>query len=184
MDTERLALRAATLALAIADHEDRSRFVELLDAEVPASWPPELYDDDAKRATIRGAQDDGAGLSTYYVLLKRGENRPLLIGTAGFKHTPTVDTSEIGYSIVQEWHGRGLGTEVVHALTSHAFKDKKVGSVCAHTFEHLIASRRVLEKNGFVLRGTPAEQGTIRYELMRTDWERQSAGPAKSSRAR
>ena len=37
--------------------------------------------------------------------------------------------------------------------------------VVAHTLPELTASIRVLEKNVFVLRGTPAEEGAIRFEL-------------------
>ncbi len=170
LNTERLTLRPATLDLARADLADRSLFSKLLEADVPTSWPPELYDDDAKHWTVRGLQDDPAGLITWYILLKRDGQSPLLIGNGGFKGKPQNGVAEIGYSIVPEWHGRGLGTEAVHALTLCAFRDWNVQTVCAHTLTELLPSQRVLEKNGFVLRGTPAEEGTIRYEITLAEW--------------
>jgi RimJ/RimL family protein N-acetyltransferase len=170
LHTERLVLRPATLDLAKADIENQSRFAELLEAEVHPSWPPELYDAQASEWTLRALQNDPEGLITYYVLLKRDGAKPLLIGDAGFKGKPKNSAVEIGYSIVPEWHGRGLGTETVCALTLYSFGDLNIEMVCAHTLAELIPSQRVLEKNGFVLRGTPSEKDAIRYEITRTEW--------------
>jgi RimJ/RimL family protein N-acetyltransferase len=152
--------------------EDRSRFSDLLGAEVPSTWPPELYDDDARRWTLRGLQNEEPGLITWYILAKREQQKSLLIGTAGFKGKPKNDIAEIGYSLVPEWQGQGLGTEAVFSLTLFAFRDLKLQIVCAHTLPELIPSQRVLEKNGFVLRGAPSEEGAIRYEINHDEWER------------
>lgn len=179
LHTERLILRPANLDLAKADLENQSRFAELLEAEVHASWPPELYDDHARNWTLRFLQNDPEGLITYYVLLQRDGQKPLLIGDAGFKGKPKNNVTEIGYSLVPEWHGRGLGTEIVHALTAYSFQDLHAEMVCAHTLPELVPSQRVLEKNGFVLRGMPAEKDAIRYEITRDEWNsktRESAG--------
>lgn len=172
LHTARLILRPATLDLAKADLENPSRFAELLEGEVHASWPPELYDDHARNWTLRFLQNDPEGLITYYVLLLRDGRKPLLIGDAGFKGKPKNSVAEIGYSLVPEWHSRGLGTEAVFALTSYSFQELNAEMVCAHTLPELIPSQRVLEKNGFVLRGTPAEKDTIRYEITRAEWNR------------
>jgi [ribosomal protein S5]-alanine N-acetyltransferase len=170
LHTEHLILQPASLELALADLQDPLRFAELLQAEIPDSWPPELYDSDAKQWTLRGVKKDPAGLITWYILLKRKAEKPLLIGNAGFKGIPTGDVAEIGYSIVPEWQRHGLGTETVHALAHYSFHDLKLQNLCAHTLPELIASQRVLEKNGFVLRGVPAETDTIRYEIHCSEW--------------
>ena len=168
--TDHLILRPATPYLARADMENQFRFAELLEAEVHPGWPPELYDEHAKIWTLRALQNDPEGLITYYILLKRNGEKPLLIGNAGFKGKPRNDVAEIGYSIVPEWHGRGLGTEAVFALTSYAFQDLNAEMVCAHTLPELIPSQRVLEKNGFVVRGCPIEKDSVRYEITWTEW--------------
>jgi [ribosomal protein S5]-alanine N-acetyltransferase len=170
LHTEHLILRPATLDLAKADIENQSRFAELLDAEIHPSWPPELYDDHARNWTLRALQNDPEGLITYYILLQRDGQKPILIGDAGFKGKLKNKIAEIGYSIVPERHGQGLGTEAVHALTLYSFQELNAEMVCAHTLPELIPSQRVLEKNGFVLRGTPAEKDAIRYEITRAEW--------------
>jgi RimJ/RimL family protein N-acetyltransferase len=168
--TERLALRPASLELAVADLEDRSRFANLLGAEIPGSWPPELYDLGARRWVVRAFNDGPEGSLTYYFLLKREPGRLLLIGVGGFKGKPKDGTVEIGYSIVPEWQGQGLGADAVRVLTQFAFEQLGARVVCAHTLRELLPSRRVLEKNGFALRGTPTEEGAIRYEISYTEW--------------
>lgn len=176
LTTARLELRPATTALATADLAGGADFAKLLGAEVPPSWPPEYYDDGAKRATLRAASDGTAGLFTYYIMLLRGDKLPLLIGTGGYKGSLRSQSTEIGYSLVTDAQGQGLGTELVLALARHAFHQPLIEMVCAHTLPELVASRRVLEKNAFVLRGIPLEEGTIRYEISRAEWQARTSG--------
>jgi len=75
---------------------------------------------------------------------------------------------EIGYSIVEAFQGKGLGTEAVRALVDHAFRNPAVTRVIAETFPDLTPSIRVLEKNGFVrIEEGGSEPGVIRFELRR-----------------
>ncbi len=181
--TERLLLRPATLDLAVADLENRSSFARSLGAEIPDSWPPELYDDDARRWVVRSFEDDPLGPITYYMLLKRSGERLLLVGVGGFKGRPKDGVTEIGYSLVPAWHGKGLGTEAVGALTGFAFQQLDALTVCAHTLPELLLSQRVLEKNGFIRRGTAAERGTIRYEITRAEWQSSKLSRAATGRS-
>lgn len=172
MDAGRTLLVACTLPLIRAEIADLAEFSLLLGADVALPWPPPLNDDQSQRWILRQLEaDPDAGFWTlWYVLWKRepGE-RPLLIGNAGFKGQPTGDgTVEIGYSIVEEYQGRGIGTEVVAALVAHAFRDTRVTRVIAETFPELIPSIRVLEKNGFhPVKEPGSEPGVIRFERRR-----------------
>jgi RimJ/RimL family protein N-acetyltransferase len=172
VDAGRTTLVACTLPLIRAEIGDLDEFSRLLGAEVARPWPPPLNDEQSQRWILaRLESDPDAALWTlWYIELKRGPGeRPLLIGSAGFKGPPTeVGTVEIGYSIVEEYQGRGIGTEVVAALVAHAFRDPRVTRVIAETFPELIASIRVLEKNGFRrIAEEGLESGGILFEVWR-----------------
>ena len=80
-------------------------------------------------------------------------------------------TVEIGYSVVEAYHRRGIGTEVVRELVSRAFGDARVQRVTAETPLSFEASRGLLEKNGFRLAGqrTDPEEGELAlYEIVRS----------------
>lgn len=66
---------------------------------------------------------------------------------------------EIGYGILPEYRGAGYATEAVSAAVRFAFSDLRVTAVEAETGEGNAASRRVLEKCGFVPNGKTGEEG-------------------------
>ena len=57
---------------------------------------------------------------------------------------------EIGYAIHPDYHNKGYGTEVLKAVIEKLF-EQGYAAVSAGIFEDNIASRRVLEKCGFIL---------------------------------
>ena len=63
-------------------------------------------------------------------------------------------TCEIGYWIGRPWWGRGVATDAVRAVTAYAFATLGMHRVFALPFTRNAASRRVLEKAGYVLEGT------------------------------
>jgi len=171
LDTPRLRLVGATSALLHAEGDDRARFGELLEARVPESWPPELYDDDARLWTLNVAETEPyrAGWCMYYVLVKGGA--PEVMGVVGYKGGPGDDgTVEVGYGIVPEHRRRGYATEATAALVERAFGDPRVTRVIAETMPDLVASIGVLHNLGFTLEGDGSEPGVIRFTLPRERW--------------
>ena len=190
--TERLELVSVTEELAAAENRDRPLFARLLGVRTPKKWPPPLNDADSMRWAWTFAKEhpDGAGFGMWYVVLtngggsdvgegergagnsvKRDIGGSLVIGTCGFRGRPSDDgTVETGYSILEEHQGNGYGTELVRALVRWAFEDSRITRVIAETFPDMTPSRRVLEKNGFKMRGVAAEPGAVRYELTRAEW--------------
>ena len=64
---------------------------------------------------------------------------------------PGYQTLEIGYGLNEEYRGRGIMTKVVKAVCSFIFEKRTdIEKIVASTREQNIASRRVLEKSGFV----------------------------------
>ena len=173
--TKRLELRPATTALLMAELRGAAALAVELQATVPSSWPPELYDDHATRWALgmleRGERDAERYL-LYYFLESGVAGGPSAVGLGGFKGPPVDGRVEIGYSILAEHRRRGLASEAVGGLIGFAFEDGRVDEVVAETFPHLVASLGVLEKHRFRLVGeSAAEPGAVRYALGREAWK-------------
>jgi len=180
METERLELIPATLEFCEAETRGRAALEACLEARVPASWPPPVFEpDDVARIRTQLEADPTIGSWTlHYVLARPGataEGRSL-VGVAGYTGPPTAEGRvEIGYAIVSEHQRRGYATEAVDALVKAAFRDPRVVLVSATTYPTLEPSIGVLTKNGFVRAGSEAADGTIRY-MRRRDVEEERSG--------
>jgi ribosomal-protein-alanine N-acetyltransferase len=62
-------------------------------------------------------------------------------------------SAEIGYWLGQTYWGRGIMTDVVRRMTRYGFTSLDLYRVYALVFEWNPASRRVLEKAGYILEG-------------------------------
>lgn len=173
--TDRLELVAGTSELARAEIGDRSQFSRLLGAHVPAGWPPPLNDADSTEWFARYLEEnpDGVGWSCWYFVLRGGEAcGRVAIGNGCFKGKPTADgTVEVGYSLLEEYQGKGYATEAVRSLLAWAFGHPQVGRVIAETYPDLRPSIRVLEKNGFTHAGEGSGEGIIRFALSRSEFD-------------
>lgn len=169
VESRRLTLVAATAELVSADLEGRGAFAEMIGAEVPDDWPPELYDSPSMRVALEQLQDPAEhGWSLWYLLSKR-DDPPRVIGICGFKGRPDRRGSvEIGYSVLRRFRIQGYATEAVARLVAWAFSHQQVVEVTAETLPHLRQSIRVMEKNGFVFRGPGSEYGVVRYALQKS----------------
>lgn len=152
--TPRLTLVAASRALLTAELQKPRYFPILLGAEMPEHWPPGEYDTEAQQFFLEQLTAGGrtaAGWYGWYALLRAGAEAPknTLIGAGGFHGPPVDDTAEIGFAIATDWHGRGLGTELVAGLIRHAADTGMVRYLTARTAPTNDGARRVLEANGF-----------------------------------
>jgi RimJ/RimL family protein N-acetyltransferase len=180
IQTPRLLLIPATIAALEAELEGRRQLARLLEVEVPATWPPELYDESAIRWTLNALETRflTPDWGLYYVAEQLEPARPTrqLVGVGGFKGPPDQGgTVEIGYGILAERRRLGLAREAVDGLIGWAFAGDSVTRVIAHTLTELIASIRVLESAGFAFVGPgedESEPDAIQYELRRETYER------------
>jgi len=62
-------------------------------------------------------------------------------------------TAEMGYYVAEPYWGKGVATQAVSAACAFAFTSTDLLRVYAEPFSDNAASRRVLEKAGFVLEG-------------------------------
>jgi ribosomal-protein-alanine N-acetyltransferase len=66
---------------------------------------------------------------------------------------------ELGYAIVAERWGEGLATELGSAAIAIGFRDLDLDEIVAFTLPNNVASRRVMEKLGFVYERTFLRKG-------------------------
>ena len=81
------------------------------------------------------------------------------IGELCFKGLDLNGVAEIGYGVSEEYQCQGYATEAVKAVLTWAFQNLKVMAIEAETDVENTASKRVLEKCGFVPNGKIGEEG-------------------------
>lgn len=142
LETERLIITKFDLSMAEAVHknsldEDNRRFV-----------PDEVFEtiEEAKETIefLMGCYESGEGPLVYPVLLKDRTN----IGYVQL--VPVEEGVEVGYHIAKEFTGAGYATEALKALLEFAKSEKKLDKVYGICVSENVASRKVLEKCGFI----------------------------------
>ena len=88
------------------------------------------------------------------------------IGELCFKGLNSTGIVEIGYGIIEKYQKHGYATEAVKAISNWAFQEPKISSIEAEIDSKNIASKKVLEKCGFVFTGKNGKEGP-RYKLTR-----------------
>lgn len=85
-----------------------------------------------------------------------------MVGRGGLQWTyaDTLNEIEAAWAIVPERWGHGLATELGHAAIETAFGPLGLTEVIALTLEDNVASRRVMEKTGFVYERDTIHVGT------------------------
>lgn len=79
---------------------------------------------------------------------------------------------EIGFCLKQSAWGRGYATEICRRLLQLAFQETSLGEVVATFEDENVASKKVLEKCGFVHRGRMRSYGqdSPNYRITRDEW--------------
>jgi [ribosomal protein S5]-alanine N-acetyltransferase len=137
------------------------------------TWPPPLNDVKSLQWTYEklSAHPEQAGFFVWYVILVEQEQRTL-VAMVGLKGPPDQQGSiEAGYSVVEDFQKRGIGTEATRVLIGWGFEDPRVQQVTAETLPELRPSIRVMERCGMSFLGIGSEPGTIRYGITRKQFE-------------
>ena len=166
--TSRLELTAATIPLSEAELADRSEFARLLDASVPADWPPETAADALPvfLGWLREHPDRGGWLGWYGVRVE-GADR-VLVASGGFLGAPDQHGMvEMGYSVLPAFQRQGLAGEIVAALAAWAFAHPAVRKIEADTDRANAGSWALLRRAGFVEIGAGREPGAARLRKER-----------------
>jgi RimJ/RimL family protein N-acetyltransferase len=167
---ERLALVAVTPEMLRADFAKSPQFSQLIDAEVPATWPSDGWDEDAYNYLLTRMEKypDSRGWSRYIVIKPAEGGRRTLVGGCGLLGPiELTDDPEIGYGLLSEFQCQGYATEAVAALVGWIFQHPHVRSVNAQTFPDHKSSLRVLSKLEFQPAGPGPEEGTVLFRKFR-----------------
>lgn len=104
-----------------------------------------------------------------------------LVGQVSLQNiNSTMLTGEIAYTISPTARAKGIGTEALRLLTKQIFRNSQLRRLFAHVHIENLASRKVLEKNGyklegvlrqhFIVNGQPTDEAL--YAILRSDFDR------------
>lgn len=162
--TPRLELRGGTPAIYSIPFDDRAGLAHALGVDVPADWPVEHYDQECLDYCLaRLAEDPDTPPPMRYLILRETNT---LIGTFG-SGLAKPDTVVIGYSVLPAFRRRGYASEALAAVVEEAFATPGIETIVGETYPELVASRGVMEKNGFVFAGRGDGERVLRYERRR-----------------
>ena len=147
LTTARLTLRPPRLqdapaVVALLDN----RKIAAMTAHIP--YPYALADAEEWIGSI----DHRDGDEQIFFLFANKDGKEVLVGACG---TMTVDatTRELGYWLGEPFWGQGYASEAARAVVARSLATPRVARIDANCQTRNIASRRVLEKTGFVLTG-------------------------------
>ncbi len=111
--------------------------------------------------------------------IMKNQNNDILGSIKGYNYLQRNNSIVIGFYIPEIYRRKGYGTKIVELFTFDLFNDSdlKINRIIATTIESNEGSKRVLEKNSFVLEGKLRESIILNdnkyteyyYSLLRND---------------
>ena len=147
LETERMILERLRL-----EHADEQLRL-LLDPRVAATlWPRAQAPTEADVLDGLAAKVDHWSRHGFGMWLLRDRETGEMVGRGGLQYTYTAGLNDVeaGWAIVPERWGQGLATELAHACVEVSFDHLDLIEIVAFTLPDNVASRRVMEKSGFV----------------------------------
>jgi RimJ/RimL family protein N-acetyltransferase len=173
LETSRLWLRWPRVADAAAIHRYSSKWeVARMTARIPHPYPP----GEAERFIFAARQANAAGQDLILAIASnRGKREPFGMISVESRRQERLT---LGYALAPEAWGKGYASEAARAIVDASFQLTGAVEILASARLENPASRRVLEKCGFVHIGTgregaPARGGMVdvdRFRLERAVW--------------
>jgi len=128
--------------------------VALLRGEVPAGLVfadgyPSAFSLEVMELLAGPRRAEVAGFEPSFVVRREDG---VVVGEIGGTLDAESATATVGYAIVESCWGCGYATDALRTLIAHLREDPRVARIAAQTFVEHVASRRVMEKAGMVLR--------------------------------
>lgn len=99
-----------------------------------------------------------------YALVHKADNK--VIGFCGLKYLPEFEMADLGYRMLPDYWGQGLGMECAQAALCYGFDKLELDKVFAMADVENTGSNRILQKLGFIDLGESDYHGhrVITYE--------------------
>jgi RimJ/RimL family protein N-acetyltransferase len=173
LETSRLWLRWPRVADAAAIQRYSSKWdVARFTARIPHPYPP----GESERFIFAARQANAAGQDLILAIASnRGKREPFGMISVESRRQERLT---LGYALAPEVWGKGYATEAAQAIVEASFLFTEAVEIMATARVENLASRRVLEKCGFVhlgrgREGAPARGGMVevdRFSLQRAVW--------------
>ena len=169
--TPRLALVAITPQSLQSEISADGLLGAITNTHVPLKWPPEHWEPHVFDLLLKRIADDATEVGWHrYIALRHTDNSRTLIGTlGGFRKAERPEECEVGYSVLENYQGKGYATEGTRALIDWALARSSLKMISAQTLPSLPKSIRVMEKCGMKYVGAGDKEGTLRYQWQRPD---------------
>jgi ribosomal-protein-alanine N-acetyltransferase len=145
--TEPSAIETTRLRLRALRPDDLQELHDVVFSDPAVTWDGSVGTlEDARRsldAKMRHVEEHGFGMMA---VVDRDDGA--LLGFAGLQHMESGPEVEIGYYLGRRAWGRGLATELAHALVERAFSELELHRLVAVVRPENEASKRVLAKAG------------------------------------
>ncbi|MDO4313760.1 MAG: GNAT family N-acetyltransferase [Eubacteriales bacterium] len=134
--------------------EDKASLIEIcnrIDRSYLSDRLPNPYTNDSAEWWINMANENEGNNGVFREIVVNDK----IIGTISVERKEDVyrKDAEIGYYLLQEEYSKGIMTKAVEQICEIAFRELDIIRITGLIYEPNIASRRVLEKNGFSMEG-------------------------------
>jgi ribosomal-protein-alanine N-acetyltransferase len=154
IESERLKMIPLTHQLLQLLHDDRPAMELLLGLNISNMQIDPFYKNEVDDAMVNfwlpktlEHPEKYKWYTNWEIILKSSS---ISIGGMGFAGEPNENGEvETGYMIDQNHQNRGYATEALQLLAKWAFSHADVSSIVIHTFDHNLASQKLLIKCGF-----------------------------------
>ena len=137
------------LRIYVASQDEMKRFIEIQTVDILKAAYTEMLNG------CLNNPNQWEWYAIWMIELKDGTH----IGELCFKGLDSDGIAEIGYGISEKYQNNGYATEAVKAVLEWALNHPNVTAVEAETDAENAASKRVLEKCGFIMNGEMGEEG-------------------------
>jgi ribosomal-protein-alanine N-acetyltransferase len=136
----------------IEDKESLIRICNTIDRNYLSDRLPNPYTNESAEWWLNIVKENEGKTGIFREIIVDGK----IIGTISVEQKEDVyrKDAEIGYYLLPEEYSKGIMTEVVRQICETAFEKLDIIRITGLVYEPNIASRKVLEKNNFILEGT------------------------------